>query len=309
LTKQKFLGIEIGGTKLQIVCGHADGSFLSTNRFVVKKEEGAEGIRNHIETVVKKHSNEGIEAIGVGFGGPVNRFTGAIETSFHIEGWSGFVIKDWLASILNVPVFIENDANVAALGEATHGAGKDFHNVLYITLGSGVGGGLVIGGAIYHGAIPGELEIGHIQMDRDGSTLQSLCSGWAVDEKIKAAILKSPEGILAKLVKDQKNSEAIFLNEALKANDADARRIFDETTDDLAYGLSHAIHLLHPEVLVLGGGLSFLGDLLQKAVTEKLPAYLMKAFVPGPPVRIAALAEKAVPVGCLVLCDQNIKNV
>jgi glucokinase len=84
-----------------------------------------------------------------------------------------------LESIASVPVFIDNDANVAALGEATHGAGKEHEVVLYITLGSGVGGGLVIHQKIYHGAIPGELEIGHIQMDRAGTTLQSRCSGWA----------------------------------------------------------------------------------------------------------------------------------
>jgi len=309
VTKEKFLGIEIGGTKLQIVCGHADGTLLSAHRVEVNKEEGAAGIRNCIEEILGKYTGEQIAAVGVGFGGPVNRLTGLIQTSFHIEGWSGFAIKDWLESIFKVPVFIENDANVAALGEATHGAGKGFHNVLYITLGSGVGGGLVVDGKVYHGAIPGELEIGHLQMDRNGSTLQSLCSGWAVDEKIRAAVAITPEGILARLVKEKRSSEAIFISEALKANDPVARQIFEETTDDLAFGFSHAIHLLHPHVLVLGGGLSFLGDTLQKAVSEKLPRYLMKAFAPGPEVKLTELMENAVPVGCLVLSSQSIKNL
>lgn len=302
------MGIEIGGTKLQIVCGYADGTVLSTNRFVVNKQEGAAGIRERIETILRKYRDDNIGAIGVGFGGPVNHVTGHVETSFHIDGWSGFALRDWITGISNIPVFIENDANVAALGEAVHGAGKGYQNVLYITLGSGVGGGLVLNGRIYHGAIPGELEIGHLQMDRNGSTLQSLCSGWAVDEKIRTAVTKTPGGLLAKLVKEKSSSEAMFLSQALKANDPLAHQIFDETTDDLAFGVSHAIHLLHPEVLVLGGGLSFLGDNLQKKVEEKLPRYLMKAFAPGPPVRITGLLEKAVPIGCLVLADQNIKN-
>lgn len=309
MQKQKFLGIEIGGTKLQIVCGYADGTLLSTHRFAVNKSEGAVGIRHTIEATLKEYTAGQIAAIGVGFGGPVNRLTGQIETSFHIEGWSGFAIKDWLASIVKVPVFIENDANVAALGEATHGAGKDFHNVLYITLGSGVGGGLVVNGKIYHGATPGELEIGHIQMDRNGTTLQDLCSGWAVDEKIRAAVATNPEGMLAKLVEGKKTSEAVFLTDALKTNDPIAIRIFERTTDDLAFGLSHAIHLLHPEVLVLGGGLSFLGGPLQKSIAEKLPGYLMKAFAPGPQVKLTQLKEKAVPIGCLVLCGQSIQNL
>ncbi len=303
---QKFLGIEIGGTKLQIVCGHADGTLLATHHFAVNKKEGAIGIRNFIEKVLKEYTRDQIAGIGVGFGGPVNHLTGKIETSFHIEGWSGFAIKDWLTSLIAVPVFIENDANVAALGEAVHGAGQEFTRVLYITLGSGVGGGLVIDKKLYHGNIPGEIEIGHIQMTRNGTTLQDLCSGWAVDEKIRVAIAANPQGVLAKLVDGRKTSEAIFLIDALKANDPIAQQIFDQTTDDLAFGLSHAVHLLHPEVVVLGGGLSFLGDVLQKSVTKKLQQYLMKAFSPGPQMKLSQLKEKAVPVGALVLCGQSI---
>jgi glucokinase len=304
--KEKYLGIEIGGTKLQIVCGYADGTILSAHHFSVDKEKGAAGIRNTLETILKEYKAEQVAAVGVGFGGPVNHITGKIETSFHIEGWSGFALKDWLVSLTQTPVFIENDANVAALGEATHGMGRNFKNVLYITVGSGVGGGLVVDKKIYHGDLPGEIEIGHIQMDRNGTTLQDLCSGWAVDKKISAAIKESPGGILAKLVRGQNSAEAKVLHEALEVNDPAAVRIFEETTDDFAFGLSHAIHLLHPQVVILGGGLSFLGDVLEKAVTKKLPRYLMKAFTPGPPIKLSQLKEKAVPVGALVLCSQNI---
>ncbi len=109
-----------------------------------------------------------------------------------------------------------------------------------------------------------------------------------------------------KLVNGKKTSEAIFLNDALKSNDPVAQQIFEQTIDDLAFGLSHAIHLLHPEVVVLGGGLSFLGDVLEKSIIEKLPQYLMKAFAPGPQIKLSQLREKAVPVGALVLCNQNI---
>ena len=306
MQQQQFLGIEIGGTKLQIVCGHADGTVLSSHAFVVDKKQGAAGIRNAIETVLKQYAGNGIAAIGVGFGGPVNRLTGKIATSFHIEGWSGFDIRQWLASVIKVPVFIENDANVAALGEATIGIGKNYHNVLYITIGSGVGGGLIIDRQIYHGAIPGEIEIGHTQMDRNGTTLQDLCSGWAVDEKIRTLVAAHPLSVLAQLVGERKTGEAIFLLEALKANDPFAHEIIEQTTDDLAFGLSHAIHLLHPEVVILGGGLSFLGGVLESRITKKLPGYLMKAFIPAPAIKLSQLKEKAVPIGALVLCSQNM---
>jgi glucokinase len=308
LSKGNLLGIEIGGTKLQIVGGDEAGNVVSAHRFSVDKAEGAAGIRKRIEETIKRHYTGLVTAVGVGFGGPVNAATGQIATSFHIDGWSAFALAGWLEPLVEAPVFVDNDANVAALGEATCGAGRGYTSVLYITLGSGVGGGLVVNRQIYHGAVPGEVEIGHIRMDRSGTTLQSLCSGWAVDQKIRDAIAGEPDGVLATLAGDRRAGEAAILGDALAARDAKAGEIFEQTTDDLAFGLSHAIHLLHPEVLILGGGLSLLGEVLRGRVAHKLPGYLMRAFAPGPPVKLAQLGEQAVPVGSLVLARQKIKK-
>jgi glucokinase len=308
LKKELFVGIEIGGTKLQIVSGNANGQVTSSHRFEVMRKEGAAGIQQRIEAIVEEHYSGRVSGIGIGFGGPVNRITGQIATSFQVEGWSGFPIKDWLETIAGCPVRVDNDANVAALGEATFGAGKVFNPVLYITLGSGMGAGLVINDKIYHGILPGELEIGHMRMDKAGSILEARCSGWAVDRKIREVIAKYPRGILAELAGEAQKGEAKFLKTAMDANDPPALRIFDETMDDLAFGLSHAIHLLHPEVIVLGGGLSLIGEQLRNSVNERLPAYLMKAFVPAPVIALSALKEQAVPVGCLILAGQLNKQ-
>jgi glucokinase len=91
----------------------------------------------------------------------------------------------------------------------------------------------------------------------------------------------------------------------LQENDAAAWQILRETAQDLAFGLSHVVHLFHPEVIVLGGGLSFVGEFLRAAVAESLPGCVMEAFAPGPPIRLAALGEDAVPVGCLVLARES----
>jgi glucokinase len=304
LKKELFVGIEIGGTKLQIVSGNRNGDILTLHRFEVIGNEGATGIQNRIEAIMKEHYLGQISGIGIGFGGPVNRITGQIATSFHVEGWSGFPIKDWLEALTDCPVKVDNDANVAALGEATFGAGKGFNPVLYITLGSGVGAGLVVNDEIYHGILPGELEIGHLRMDKTGTIFESLCSGWAVDKKIRELITIHPNGMLSELAGRHKKGEAKYLKAAMNANDPAALRIFDETMDSLAYGLSHAIHLLHPEVIVLGGGLSLIGQELRNAVAEKLPSYLMKAFIPAPIISLSALKEQAVPVGSLILASQ-----
>src|SRR5678816_3667802 len=164
-----FIAIEIGGTKLQLVVGDGSGQISDRRKLAVNSSRGAQGIRDQIETtlpeLLRAHK---VTAIGVGFGGPVNRESGRIARSHQIEGWSDFDLTGWLKNIAGVPVIVENDANTAALGEATRGAGISFNPAFYVTLGSGVGGGLVVDGRIYHGATPGESEIGHVRISPDG---------------------------------------------------------------------------------------------------------------------------------------------
>lgn len=296
-----YLGIEIGGTKLQLVAG--EGREIRQRwRFAVDKSAGGEGIRAQIAQalpeILRDHRPA---AVGVGFGGPVDFRTGQICCSHQIEGWSDFQLGAWLRERTGLLVRVDNDANVASLGEAVHGAGMGFNPVFYVTLGSGVGGGLSTGGRIYHGAKPGEAEIGHVRLDRRGAIVESRCSGWAVDKRVRGIIRKHPKALLAKLAGGKRGGEARCLGEALAAGDRAAQRILRETAEDLAFGLSHVVHLIHPEVIVVGGGLSLLGEPLRAAVARALPGFIMEAFHPGPEIRLAGLAEDAVPVGALTL--------
>ncbi|MFM7815860.1 MAG: ROK family protein, partial [Verrucomicrobiota bacterium] len=189
------LGIEIGGTKLQLVAGTHDGRLLERRRLQVDQTSGGEGIRaelaHHLPALIQTHNPIGI---GVGFGGPVDHRTGRIACSHQIQGWHQFELGQWLHGLTRLPVAIDNDANVAALGEARHGAGIHHDPVLWINMGSGVGGGLVVGRRIYHGAIPGEAELGHLRLDKSGTIVEERCSGWAVDQRIRDAVLLHPEG-------------------------------------------------------------------------------------------------------------------
>lgn len=306
---KNFLGIEIGGTKLQIVVGDESARILERFRFSVSAVAGADGIRQQIEKTLPEILQEiKLGAIGVGFGGPVDWKTGKIACSHQIEGWSDFPLGEWLNSLTSVPVFVDNDANVAAVGEAIHGAGKDSNPVFYVTLGSGVGGGLVVDGKIYHGAKPGESEIGHLRLDKSGTLVESRCSGWAADRKIRETILKKPTSPLAKMVGTTTRGEAQFLKAALGQNDFAAREILDEIASDLAFALSHVTHLFHPEIIVLGGGLSLVGEPLRVAVEKELSQFLMNAFAPGPNIFLAKLGEDAVPIGALELACRSFAS-
>jgi glucokinase len=252
-------------------------------------------------------TNVKLVGVGVGFGGPVDWKTGRIARSHQIEGWSEFDLAGWLSPLVQAPVVVDNDANVAALGEARRGAGVGHDSVSYITLGSGVGGGLVTNGAIYHGATPGEAEIGHVCLDRTGTTVESRCSGWAVDARIRELKATAPDSPLARALGNETGGEARHLAAALQARDPEARKILQELAEDLALGLSHVVHLFHPEVLILGGGLSGVGEPLRANVETALKPLVMKVFLSSLRVKLASLGADAVPVGALELAREAIQ--
>lgn len=305
-----YLGIEIGGTKLQIVVGETGAQIVQMHRFTVERAQGGEGIRQQIEATLTQVL-PGISkpaAVGVGFGGPVDWRTGKICCSHQIEGWSEFDLAGWLKNLTGAPVFVDNDANVAALGEAKHGTGKNANPVFYVTLGSGVGGGLVADGKIYHGATPGEAEIGHLRLDRSRRTVESRCSGWAVDARIRTLKHRGSASVLCEMIGPQRGGEARHLAAALAQNDAAARYILYSTAENLAFALSHAVHLFHPEAIVIGGGLAKIGEPLRAAVATALEPFVMEAFAPGPAIRLAALAEDSVPIGALELAEGRLRD-
>jgi glucokinase len=309
-----LLGVEIGGTKLQLVHGDSDGNILKKSRCDVDKKLGAESIRKSIRETLEIIGSremagkfglpdEPIEAAAIGFGGPVDWRSGAVCCSHQIEGWADFELGQWLHEIIRAPVAVENDANTACLGEALRGAGQGRNPVFYVTLGSGVGGGLVVDGKIYHGAIPGEAEIGHVRLDRSGIIVEERCSGWAVDRRIRDAIRES-NGKLAELCRGMSAGEARHLSAALVAGDSLAEKILIDTAQDLAFALSHVVHLCHPEVIVIGGGLSLVGEPLRAAIATALPNFVMHAFHPVPAIALAGLGEDSVPTGALLLAKK-----
>lgn len=302
---EAYLGIEIGGTKLQLVSADTCGNITRRVAIQVNREGGASGILAEIQHVLREWRDDfQWLAVGVGFGGPVERGSGVVAASFHISGWDGFPLGAWLAERTGVPVVVENDTNAAAFGEWKLGAGAGANPLFYTNSGSGVGGGLVVDGVIYHGAPPGEVEFGHLRLNKQGRTVEHAASGWALDLAVREAA-SGESAILASLIGSIKGGEARHLRAALDLCDAAASRILRETGGDLAYALSHVVHLFHPERIVLGGGVANIGEPWRDAVAAALPSCLMRAFLPGPEICLTALGEDAVPIGA-VACAMEI---
>src|SRR5262249_28699121 len=165
-----FLGIEIGGTKLQLGVGPGDGKLRGLWRGTVVAADGAAGIQRQITSAIPELLDKAgidrgaLRGVGVGFGGPIDDNTRTVITSHQIRGWDKFPLGDWVSDLVGLPAVLGNDADVAGLAEALYGAGKGYSPIFYVTVGTGIGGGLIIDGEIYRGVGRGAAEIGHLRV-------------------------------------------------------------------------------------------------------------------------------------------------
>lgn len=297
------LGIEIGGTKLQVGVGHGGAELLGLARAPVDRARGAEGIREAIPRLVADVLRDAgvgaadVAAVGVGFGGPVDGAAGRVLLSCQIEGWAGFPLRDWLAAAWRVPVAVHNDAKTAALAEAIHGAGRGRRRIFYVTVGSGVGGGLVVDGVPDVGQGLGAAEIGHTFVpDPDSGEpveLESVASGWGIERRARAAASRGGTRLSPTATGHDVAAAAL-------AGDAVARRILDESADLLATAFANVTALLHPERVVIGGGVSLMGDVLWRPLREAFAARCFAPFRDRVELTPAALGEPVVVVGAVM---------
>src|SRR5579884_2153910 len=187
-----YLGIEIGGTKLQLGVGPDDGKLRGLWRGTVDVAAGPEGIRRQIVVAVPEllakagTERSDLRGVGIGFGGPIDDATRTGIKSHQIEGWDNFPLANWISEVVGLPAALGNDADVAGLAEALHGAGKGLSPIFYITIGSGIGGGFIINGEIYRGCGRGAAEIGHLRIAHPSlkkfevRPLEGWSSGWSI---------------------------------------------------------------------------------------------------------------------------------
>lgn len=316
-----FLGIEIGGTKLQLGVGPGDGTMAGLWRGVVDVDSGAAGIRRQImqavpELLLQARIEQGqIRSVGIGFGGPVDDARRTVIKSHQIEGWDDFPLADWIGEMLGLPAILGNDADVAGLAEALFGAGQGLSPVFYITIGSGIGGGLIIDGEIYRGCGRGAAEIGHLIVKHlsghslTEGPLESFASGWGIEQSAAGA-LKQGHGTHSVLARNPARSiTARDVAAAAEQGDEFAKRILQAAWSDLADAISQVIALLCPRRIVIGGGVSLMGEKLLFDPLRKLVA--QRAFAPFADcyeILPAALGELVVVHGALALARRGLKG-
>jgi glucokinase len=299
-----LLGIEIGGTKLQFGLGVGDGHLAGLWRGVVDPARGADGILVQIENAVpqmlsqSKIERSSLRGVGVGFGGPVDDATRTVIKSHQIAGWDGFPLADWIGACLGLPAVLGNDADVAGLAEALFGAGRDVSPVFYVTIGSGIGGGLVLDGRIHRGTGRGASEIGHLRIAHDGgfATLESVASGWGIEQQAaKRGFVGDGKPTVPRVA------------EAAARGDEVARKVLDDALDTLAEAICHVIALVCPRRVVVGGGVSLLGEAaFFEPLRAKVAARVFAPFANCYEIIPAALGETVVVHGALALARQSL---
>lgn len=206
-------------------------------------------------------------AVGVSFGGPVNASEGIVLLSHHVPGWENTPLRARLESVLGVPVSIDNDANAGALGEGRFGAGRGCQSLFYITVSTGIGGGWVLNGQVYHGADSVAGEIGHITVEHGGPAcicgrrgcLEAVAAGPAIARRARERLLAEPQAgaILRQLADGAIEAvTAKHVAQAAQAGDELARQLLDEAARALGFGISYAVSLMNPERIVVGGGVA-----------------------------------------------------
>ena len=284
-----LLAIEIGGTKLQLALGTPDGAVARSWRAAIDPAGGAAGILAQVAAGAAELGGP-FDAIGVGFGGPVEASMGVVVTSHQVPGWDGFPLAGWCRTRLGAPAVVVNDCDAAGLAEAALGAGAGRSPVFYVTLGSGVGGALVIGGAVYGGAGRGAAEVGHLVVTAGGGrgTVESFASGWAISRR---AGLSDGRAVLAGC----RRGEPAALSAIAAAVEA------------LAEGLSAVVTLLCPRVVVVGGGVASFGEeFLFGPLRRELATRTFAPFAGLTELVPAALGEAVVLRGALLLAGAPV---
>lgn len=315
-----LLGIEIGGTKLQLGLGREPGKIAALKRLTIDPSRGAQGILGQIQGGFSELLDQvgsraaDVRAVGIGFGGPVDADEGRVHASFQIEGWTDFPLADWARrELAPARVSVHNDADVAGLAEARLGAGVGRSPILYLTIGSGIGGALILDGRIHRGAGRGAAEIGHLNVPAvDGKSpdfpeLEQVASGWGIARAAKRAaedlavrgerwtVLDAAGGRVEAIT-------TVMVAQAAERGDERSLALLDQAARALAFALRQAVALVAPQRIILGGGVSLIGERLWlEPIRRLVDAEVFAPFRGSFDIVPAALGEEVVVHGALEL--------
>ena len=314
------IGLDIGGTKILGVVTDADGTVVAEER-----DESPEGFADIVDSAatmvatlqgrVPSALAGDIAAIGVGIAGLVDD-KGVLRYGPNLPGVIDAPVRDALAERTGLPAFVDNDANVAGWGEVRFGAAAGARDALLATLGTGIGGAIVLDGKVLRGAHGFAAEIGHFTVDRDGPVCacgerghwEAIASGSALGRMARELVASgSGAAILARAGGDANEVTAHHVGDAAAAGDADALALLSRYADNVALGLAGLSNILDPAIIVISGGLVELGDLLFAPLRVAFTTHIEAAeHRPAVPIVPATLGERAGAIGAAAIAADGL---
>jgi glucokinase len=275
--KQAVLAVDVGGTKVLVAAVLPNGEIISRRYYFTEAKKGVQAIINRLSSDINKSisaaRSKDAEPIGIGIAiaGVLNIGKGLVTSSPNLPGWRNVPIRDSIAARSDLPTYLINDASAAALGEHRFGAGSGFDNMLYVTVSTGIGGGIIANGELYTGADGCAGEFGHMTIVPDGpqchcgnlGCLEALASGWAIAKEAITRIRNGERSYITEVVDGKiENITAEVVAAAARKDDRLACEIVDKAAGYLGIGLANLVNIFNPELIVIGGGLSKMGNML-----------------------------------------------
>lgn len=295
------LGIDIGGTKLAAGIVDTDGKMLMRREVPTVAREGLEPVLGRIVALgqdLLAHAaakKESVQRIGIGCAGPVDIRAGKVFNPPNLPGWTEVPLVHHIETALVLPAVLENDANAAALAEFRYGAGKGARSLVYLTVSTGIGGGIVLDGKVWHGLKDAAGEIGHMTVCPDGPVcgcgnrgcLEAMASGPSIARRARQAA-SSERPTRLREIPQPTSADVVAL---AREGDAIAREVWDETVQYLAIGVAAVITILAPERVVLGGGVTKAGHILFEPLRAEVRRRVKLVPVASVPILPAALGS------------------
>ena len=314
-TKKYAVGVDFGGTNVKLMLVNAAGKILAREKFVTAEAAGQTAWMNAVAAAMDrmlaacKLKKAALAGVGVGVPGFVDFKRGFIHELTNVPGWRAVSLKAKLGRKLGLPVIVDNDVNAMTVGECAWGAGRQLQHAVFLTLGTGVGGGVLINGGLYRGAYSMAGEIGHISIDLHGVVSpqgrggleQYVGNRRLVEYAVK--LLKS--GHTSKVEElcggDLEKITPELLAIAAQQGDTFALEVFDYMADCLAAALASVTYLLQPQAFIIGGGVAASGAILFNPLRRHLAARLSPHFAKRIKVLPAKLGNDAGAIGCAAL--------
>ena len=317
-----YAAVDFGGTRIRSAIVLPDGAVGGWNTTETPHGEGAsavvERVAKSVETSITSSGVQAAEirAMGVAAPGPLDHETGVVLHAPNIPGFENVPVAGPLGERLGFPVFLGNDANLAALAEHAYGAGRDVSDMVYVTVSTGVGGGVLVGGELLLGTTGNAGEVGHITVNMHGDfhqcgnlgCVEMYASGGGIGQQASAALAAGRQSSLRSVFDERGRVSGLEVMEAASTGDNLAAEMVDQAVEALAAGILGFVHVLNPELVIIGGGVANAGDILFNPLRKIVYERALPGF--GESLRIEpwTLGERVGILGAAEWARRNLGN-